>query len=84
MRIAITFICSMLFALFITGCENDENIKIEQKYTIGRNYSMEKVCIDGYVYAALKLGFGAGLTQVWENTINGPRLVECKKEITNK
>lgn len=51
----------------------------EKKIEAGRNSAVEILCIEDYRFVGYQSGFGTGISQMWENTPNGPRPVECRK-----
>lgn len=65
----------------LAGCgQNDQ----KPNYKIDRYKEVYTVCVEGYqfaLYAGFKQG---GIVQVWENSPNGPRPMECKKTGDNK
>ena len=52
--------------------------------TIDSHTSKTVLCHDGYQYLLVTTGFGAGLTQMFENGPNGIRALECQRKNTNK
>lgn len=65
---------AVLSTLALAGCGDDA---ISQKSLGWNGKKMQSVCFDGKAYAILYAGFGAGLTQIWENGPNGPRPMMC-------
>ena len=75
-KCAILLIVATLMTL--AGCGwNDQ----EPNYKIDRYKEVYTVCVEGYqfaLYAGFKQG---GIVQVWENSPNGPRPMECTQEV---
>lgn len=68
---------SLLILLATTGCECTP-ASLQYK-VLKSSYGVSTVCIEGYVFIESSVYKGSVLTQVWENTMRGPRPMECKR-----
>lgn len=77
----------ILLALTLIGCDSgykyddskSTNMKLISSEHLTGNRNIQRICIDGYEYIALRAGYGVGLTQRFKNSNGGHLLaVECK------
>lgn len=66
---------AVLATLALAACE----IRWEQGSRQVTSGSVSHFCDDGYKFILYSGSYGGGLTQMWENTPDGPRPMECKE-----
>ena len=66
----------IVIALCILGCEADQ--KLPKRTSDNRH--LTEYCVKGYVFLTYFELYSGGLTQVWENTVDGPRPKMCTQE----
>jgi len=74
-------ISRIVILIFITlcliGCENDKQNPLKR---ISNYDTLTEYCFKGYVFLTYSDFYKGGLTQVWENTVDGPRPKMCTQE----